>query len=74
MFRGKSVRIANLERALNNAIEANERLQSRAFLFGIERQGRINKFLFMRNGKLIVIETMGLISDPIAEWERMLIE
>lgn len=62
-----------LEAALEQAIAANEALQKRAFIIGIDRQQRMNKFTFMRNGELHQIETMGLISDDIRDWKEKLL-
>lgn len=66
-------RIEELETALKLAIEANEALQSRSFLFSIEREGRTNKFTFIRNGKFHQIETMGLLSDDVPGWKEALL-
>jgi hypothetical protein len=48
-------------------------MANHAFLVSIERQGRSNFFTFMRNGELIKIETMGLISDDIGQWRKDLL-
>ncbi len=63
---------------LNNALQESNRMleewQSRAYLVSIQRTGRLNKFTFMRNGSLEVIETMGLISDDLTVWKDKLLK
>lgn len=66
-------RIEQLEVALKDMIEANEALSKRAFIVSIDRQNRVNKFTFVRNGEMYVIETMGLISDNPREWKEKLL-
>ena len=66
-------RIEELETALKLALDDNEMLQNRALLFSIEREGRTNKFTFIRNGKFHQIETMGLLSDDLTDWKRKLL-
>lgn len=46
----------------------------RAYLVSMERAGRVNKFTFVRNGQQYTIETMGLLSDDIREWQAALLE
>lgn len=54
--------IAELESALAN----------RNTCVSINREGRITKWLFLANGQLVEIETMGLLSDNVADWRDML--
>lgn len=41
-----------------------------ARLVDIQRNGRMNVFTFIREGKTFTIETMGLLSDDLPEWRR----
>lgn len=50
-----------------------ENIKDHSYLVSIERDGRVNKFIFMRGEKMYVIETMGLISDNIPEWKEELL-
>ncbi|QWY83200.1 hypothetical protein [Rhizobium phage RHph_X2_24] len=43
-------------------------------LIAIERDGRVNKFTFIRNGQQLTIETMGLLSDDVNRWKKELLE
>lgn len=43
------------------------------YLIGLERVGRVNKFTFARGGKIVEIETMGLISDNLPQWKEELL-
>lgn len=65
--------IEELEKRLEEVIAANEALSKRAFIIGIEREGRICKFTFVRSGELYVVETMSLISDNLPEWKAKLL-
>jgi hypothetical protein len=38
-------------------------------LSAIRREGRSNKFQFVRNGEIFEIETMGLLGDDIQTWK-----
>lgn len=58
---------------LQKSHDENEKLLHYAFIVGIEREGRVNKFIFMRDNKLIQIETMGLISDDLPKWKKELL-
>lgn len=73
MAEAAKAQIEQLEARLEEAIAANEALGKRAFIIGIEREGRICKFTFMRNGELYVVETMRLISDNLPEWKAKLL-
>lgn len=50
------------------------RFAERAALVSITRQGRINKFMFLRNGQLTTIETMGTWDDDVEGWKKALLE
>lgn len=63
-------RAAMLEQQLNDLVKAAEGMQDRAYLFGIERQGRILKLNFIRKGKIFTIETISTISDNIPGWKK----
>lgn len=67
-------RITELETRLAHLIAASEEVAKRAVLVDIVREGRVNKFIFMRQGKLFTVETMGLISDDIVRWKKDLLE
>lgn len=73
MAEAAKAQIEQLEAALERAIAANEALSKRAFIIGIDRQQRMNKFTFMRNGEVYQIETMGLISDDLPGWKKALL-
>jgi len=75
MFGAK--RIAEIEAALvqlqtaHNALIADAAaLRQRAFIIGIERTGRVNKFTFARNGQIHVIETYGTLADDVHGWRK----
>lgn len=68
-----AARIEQLESALEDMIKANESLSKRSFIVSIDRQNRVNKFTFVRNGEMYVVETMGLISDNLPEWKAKLL-
>jgi len=59
---------------LKDAAEATtasvERIKDLPVLVSLEREGRLNKFIFARGDKLIAIETMGLISDDFGQWRK----
>jgi hypothetical protein len=59
---------AVLAETLENLTAAARAMDGRAYLFKIDRDGRTNKFTFVRGTELHVIETMGLLSDDIAQW------
>ena len=69
-----NAKFETLEERNLQLIAAAEAMNKRAFLFGIERDGRINKFLFVRNGKIFAIETMGMLGDDVPGWKRDLLE
>lgn len=63
-----------LQKTLEDLIKASENISKRAHLIGISRNGRVNTFTFARAGTVYSIETMGLISDNLAQWKKDLIE
>ena len=61
-------------RAAADALNAaQEELRKRAYLIGIERNGRENTFTFMRGEEVHQIATMGLISDDLPGWKEKLL-
>lgn len=62
-----------IKEQLAENMKALEQAQNYAYLVGIERVGRVNKFVFMRGEEMIEIETMGLISDNLPEWKERLL-
>lgn len=66
-------RIADLTRQLEEAHALLQKAQQSPVLIGIERDGRLNRFIFAKNGEIHKIETMGLISDNIKEWKDTLL-
>lgn len=62
-----------MEAAHNALLAEVEHVRKRAFLVDIIRDGRTNKFVFVRNGSIITIEAMGMLSDDVAGWKRDLI-
>ena len=50
------------------------RFASRAALVSITRQGRLNHFLFIRNGQLIRVDTYSTMEDNLPGWKRDLLE
>jgi hypothetical protein len=47
--------------------------RSGAVLVSMKRQGRLNRFTFQRNGKLIVVETYSTMDDNWSQWEKELL-
>jgi hypothetical protein len=64
-------RIAEAERLLEMQAEL---IRSRAALLAIETEGRTLKFVFVRDGKMITVETMSLLSADVPGWRRDLLE
>ncbi len=62
-----------LEQSVEILEKEVEVLQKRPFLISIERNKRVNRFTFVRDGNLVTIETMGLISDNIKDWKDKLL-
>lgn len=62
-----------VKEASEQLLKTLEELKTRPYLIGIERSGRLNKFTFCRGEELYVVETMGLISDPVKEWKEKLL-
>lgn len=72
---------AQLAAATVALTEANEQLKGlqltladRAALISITRNGRMNRFMFVRNGQLLTIETMGTWDDDVDGWKKQLLE
>ena len=49
-------------------------MADRAALVSIRRDGRMNKFTFVRNGELTVIETFGSWDDDPDRWRKILLD
>lgn len=50
-----------------------ERVKKLPYLVSVERHGRVNKFLFCRDGELIEVETMGMLADNMPMWKEKLL-
>jgi len=59
-----------LKEAAEATTESVERIKDLPVLVSLERNGRVNKFIFARGEKMICIETMGLISDDFGQWRK----
>lgn len=57
---------------LQGMLDATANVEKRPYLLSVDRVGRLNKFMFMVDGKIETIETMGLISDDIRGWKKAL--
>jgi len=55
-----------------NGIEL--RFADRATLVSITREGRLNRFTFVRNGQLTIVETYSTMEDDLPGWKRALLE
>lgn len=65
-------KVEALQAQLEAAHAALQQVEKRAFIIDITRDGKLNKFMFACNGKVHVIETMGLLSDNVEEWKEQL--
>lgn len=65
--------VAELNRNLEQTQREFDHFKMKPFLTSIEREGRLNKFTFMRNGERHMIETMGLLSDDLPDWKGKLL-
>lgn len=52
---------------------AIEQIEKRPYLMDVNRVGRKNVFLFVRDGELVEVETMSTIADDIKGWKDKLI-
>ncbi len=66
--------IAEAEERITRAEAAAAEMAKHAYLVGINREGRSNKFIFVRNGQMFEVETMGLLSDDVQQWRKDLLE
>ena len=66
--------LAEVQERLERAEAAAQEMAKHAHLIGITRDGRTNKFVFVRAGQMFEIETMGLLSDNPAQWRKDLLE
>lgn len=62
----------NVAREHLNGIEL--RFAERAALVSIVQTGRINRFTFLRNGQIHVVETYSTMEDDVPGWKRDLLE
>ena len=62
-----------IEKAAQSVDTTLQRIEARAHLIDIEAEGRKLKFIFARNGKIEVIETMAVWADNIVEWKKRLL-
>jgi len=74
MFGRSRKRIAELEAQLRRLIEATENMRGHAYLSDVKKEGRLLKFMFVRNGELHVVETMSTISLNASDVRKKLIE
>lgn len=66
--------LAEVQERLDRAEAAAQEMAKHAYLIGINRDGRTNKFVFVRAGQMYEIKTMGLLSDNPAQWRKDLLE
>lgn len=52
---------------------ATDHLANRPTLTSLTQSGRLNKFVFSRNGKSIVVETYSTMEDDFNEWHNALL-
>jgi hypothetical protein len=64
---------ALLETALGQITAFETRLNERAVLINMERKGRVNRFTFVRNNVMTVIETFGTWDDDFDGWKTALL-
>lgn len=69
-----NAQLAEAQERLDRAEAAAQEMAKHAYLIGINREGRTNKFIFIRGGQMFEIETMGLLSDNPAQWRKDLLE
>lgn len=69
-----NAQLAEVQERLERAEAAAQEMAKHAYLIGINRDGRTNKFVFVRAGQMHEIETMGLLSDNPAQWRKDLLE
>jgi hypothetical protein len=50
------------------------RFKERAALMSITRKGRTTRFIFIRNGEMIPVETIGTWDDDVDGWKKRLLE
>lgn len=58
---------------MNQMVEDSKKLQQRAFLVDIIRENGVNKFIFMRQGKLHTVDFMGTWGDDLEQWKKDLL-
>jgi hypothetical protein len=62
--------ILGLRNELQHRRDWYEQWHNTCRLIDIQRNGRSNFFTFCRGNETFTIETMGLLSDDIAEWRK----
>ena len=70
--RQRAKKLKEAQRHLDVMMQEVEKLKSRPMLIGINRKGRMNTFIFMKGSEMHQIETMGLLSDNLDEWKKIL--
>lgn len=73
MFGKYRQRVERLNARIAALEAAGQELAKHAILVGIERNGRSNIFKFMKGEEVFQIETMGLLSDDVAQWRKDLL-
>lgn len=68
-----SKKLNEMKESADALLKSLEELKQRSYLIGIERNGRVNKFTFVRGTEMHQIETMGLISDDLPGWKKKLL-
>lgn len=62
-----------MQRAATDLLNSLEELKQKTMLIGIEREGRLNKFTFVRNGTVHQIETYSTMGDDLPGWKEKLL-
>ena len=64
-----SSQVQTLKNRIEELLTTIREIEDRPYLIGVERQGKKNKFIFVRKNKVIEVETVGLMSDNIKGWK-----
>lgn len=62
-----------LKESVESNLRALEKAADAAVLIQIERNGRLNKFVFARRNEVYQIEVISMLSDNIPEWKEKLL-
>lgn len=65
---------AELKRASEELAGIQLRMADQAVLISITTENRANRFLFVRNGEPILVETFSQMSDDVPGWRKSLLE